>query len=116
ADAGIHDERDFRDALTQNAQVRCVLNSKTRADRRSQRHHRGGTGVDEFARSNQIVIRVRQDYKSFFDQNARGFDELLGVGEKRLLIADDFKFYPVRETYFTREASGANGLVRGITA
>jgi len=52
--------------------------------------------------------------KAFFDENASGFDELLRVREKSLLVADDFELDPIGETDFTRETRGADGFVGGV--
>src|SRR5712691_7465756 len=69
ADPGVDDERDFRDAFAEDAQIRGVLDAKARADGRGQRHHGSSSSVDEFAGGDQIVIRVREDYEAFFDQH-----------------------------------------------
>ena len=40
----------------------------------------------------------------------------LGVGEKSLLVADDFELDPVGEADFAAEARGADGFVGGVAA
>ena len=79
ADAGVHDHGNFGDAFAKDAEICGILNAKAGADRRGQRHDGSGTGINQFARSDQIVIRVRQNDEPFFYEDARGFDELLGV-------------------------------------
>src|SRR5713101_5659787 len=97
------------------AEIRGVLHAEAGADGRGERHNGGGAGVDQLAGSDQIVIRVGQDDKTLFDEDASGFDELLGVREKSLLVTDDFELDPIREADFAREARGADGLVGGVT-
>src|SRR5579885_3439636 len=85
-----------------------------RSDRSGKRHHSGGSRVNELARCNQVVVRVRKHDKAFLDEDAGSFDQLLGVREKRLLIPNHFQLDPVRKTYLAGEASGANRFLGGV--
>src|SRR4029077_16277074 len=96
----VDNHRDFRDAFAEDAEVGGILNAEAGANRRCQGHDGGGAGIDEFAGGDQIVIRVREDHEAFFYQDARGFKELLRVGEKSLLVADDFQLDPIGEANF----------------
>src|SRR5467141_1738747 len=114
AHSGIHDHGNFGDAFAENAEVGGILHAEAGADGRGQRHDGGGTGVNEFAGGDEVVVGVRENDEAFLTEDARGFDELLGVGKKSLLVADDFKLDPVRKTDFAGQASGSNGFVGGV--
>ncbi len=79
-----------------------------------QGHDGSGARVDQLAGGDEIVVGVGQDDKAFLDQHPRSFDELLGIREKGLLVADDFEFHPVGEADFTGQTGGANSLVGGV--
>ena len=113
--ACVYDHRDFGDAFAKDAKVGGILDAETRADRSRERHDGRGASVDEFAGGDEVVVRVREDDETFLDEDARSFDELLGVREKSLLIADDFELDPVGEADFASEACGANGFVGRVT-
>ena len=95
AHACIDNHGDFGDAFAEDAQVGGILNAEAGTNGSGKRHDGGGAYVDEFAGGDEIVIRVGENDKTFFYEDARGFDELLGIGEKSLLIADDFQLDPV---------------------
>jgi hypothetical protein len=114
ADSGVDDHGDFGDAFAENAEVGGILNAEAGADRSGEGHYGGGAGVDEFARGDEIVVRVWEDDEAFFDEDARGFDETFGVWKKSLLVPDDFEFDPVGEADFPAEARGADGFVCGV--
>ena len=73
-----------------------VLNAQTRANGRGQRHHRGGSGVDQLAGVHQIVVGVGQHHEAFLRQDARGFQQAGIIGEQRFLVADHLQLYPVQ--------------------
>jgi hypothetical protein len=92
------------------------LDAEAGANGRSERHDRGSPGVDEFAGGDQVVVGVGEDYETFLNENASGFDELLGVGKQRLLVADDFELDPVGEADLAGEARGTDGFISGVAA
>ena len=100
--------------FAEDAQICGILNAEAGADRRGQRHDRGGAGVDEFAGGDQVVIGIRENDEAFFDENFGWLDKLFGVREERLFVADDFELDPVGETDFAGETRGADGFVGGI--
>ena len=71
------------------------MHTEAGADGRSKRHHGSSAGVDEFARGDQIVIRIRQNDEAFLHENARCLDELLCIRKKRLLVPNHFKLDPI---------------------
>src|SRR5262249_59050008 len=83
--ASVHDHGNFADALSQDAQVRGILNAHAGTDGSGQGHHRGGASIDQFASGDQIIVGVGQNDEALLHQDARGFNELLGVREKSLL-------------------------------
>src|ERR1700694_5125632 len=87
ADAGIHDHGNFGYAFAEDAEVGGMLHSKARADGRGEGHDSGCPSVDELAGGDEVVVGIRQNDEAFLDEDARGFDELLGIGEKSLLMA-----------------------------
>ena len=108
--------RDFGDALAQDAQVGGILDAQAGADGRGQRHDGCGAGIDQLARSDQVVVGVGQHDEAFLHQHPRGFEQLLGVREERLLVADHFELHPIGEADFAAEARGANRFVGGVAA
>ena len=62
----------------------------------------------------EIVVGVGQNDEAFLHQDARGFDELFGIREKSLLVADDFQLDPIGKADFAAEARGADGFVGGV--
>ena len=116
AHTSIDDHRDFGDAFAEDAKIGGILDAEAGADGRGQRHDGGGSRIDKFACGDQVVIRVRKNDEAFFYEDARGFDQLLGVGEKSLLVADDFQLDPVGEADLAGETSGANGFVGAVTS
>src|SRR5207302_1221653 len=73
--AGIHDHRHLGDHFTKNLEVGGVLNAHAGADGGSQRHHGSRAGVDELARVHHVVIGVRKNDETLFDQNAGRFQQ-----------------------------------------
>jgi len=114
ADARVHDHGNLGDAFAEDAEIGGILDAETRADGRGKRHDGGGASVNEFAGSDEVVVSVREDDEAFLDENLGGFDELFGVGKKRLLVADDLELDPVGEADFAGEACGADGFVGGV--
>ena len=114
ANSGIHDHRNFRDALAENPQIGGILNAQTGTDGRGQRHHRRCASVNQLACGDQVVVGVRQDHEAFLHQNARGLDELLRVRKKCLLVANHFKLDPIRKPHFARQPRRADGFFRGV--
>ena len=112
AHARIDDHGDFGDAFAEDAEVGGVLDAEAGADGGGQGHDGGGAGVDEFAGSDEIVVGVGEDDEAFLDQDARGFDELLGVGEEGLLVADDLELHPVGEADFAGRGARCEWLRR----
>ena len=113
ADTGIHDDRHPGLRLDDPEVVR-VLDAEAGADRRAQRHHRGGARVLELAAHDGIVVGVRQDDEPFVDQDPRGFEQRFVVGEQRLLVADHFQLDPVRQARLAPQPRRANRVVRGV--
>src|ERR1700694_1018734 len=116
ADAGIQDHGNFGDAFAENAEIGGILHAEAGADGRGKGHDGRGAGVNELAGGDEVVVGVRENDEDFLDKDARGFDELLGVGKKSLLVADDFKLDPIRKTDFAAQASGSNGFVGGVAS
>src|SRR6266704_4400353 len=115
ANAGIHNHGNFGNAFTKDAEVRGILHAKAGADGCSERHNSGGARVDEFTGGDKIVVRVRENDETFLDKNARRFDKLLSVWEKRLLIANDFELDPIRKAHFSGKPRSADSFVGGVT-
>ena len=115
ADTGVNDHGNFSDAFAEDAESGGILNAEAGADRRGEGHDGGGASVDELASGDEVVVGVGEDDETFFDKDAGRFDELLGVWEKSLLVADDFELDPVGEADFAGEARGADGFVGGVT-
>ena len=93
-----------------------VLDAEARADRRAERHHRGGARVFELAARDRIVVGVRQHDEAFLDQDARGFDQRLVVGEERALVADDLELHPVGQPRLAAEPRRPDRLVCRVAA
>lgn len=55
----------------------------------------GRTGFLDSPGGDGVVAGVAQDDKTFLDQFPCGFQRPDGIGQKRLLIAEDFKFDPI---------------------
>jgi hypothetical protein len=116
ADSCVYDHGNFGDAFSKDAEIGGILNAQSGADGRGKGHDGGGTGVNEFAGGDEVVVGVRKDDEAFLDEDFGGFDELFGVREKGLLVADDFEFDPVGEADFAGEARGADGFVGAIAS
>src|SRR5260370_10941674 len=116
ANSRMNDKGSVGNAFAEDAQVGSVLNAEAGTDRRSQRHDGRSTGVDKLPSGDEIIVRVGQDYEVFLDEHAGSLDELLGIREKRLLVANHFELHPVGQPNLTSEPRSANGFISGVAA
>ena len=86
------------------------------ADRRAERHDGRGACVDQFARDDEIVVRVGQHDETFLHERFGGADKRFRIGKERLLVADHFELHPFRKSHFAAEARGANCFVGRVAA
>src|ERR1041385_2263794 len=70
----------------------------------------------QLLRHDQIIVEVRQHDKTFFDEDARGFERLLVVRKQCGLIADHFELHEIGLQRFARESSGADSILSGVAA
>src|SRR5712664_43922 len=116
ADSGVDDKWDFGNTFAKNTEIGRILDAQAGADWSGKWHNGGSARIDKLASRDQIIVRVRQHDKTFFDQDAGGLDVLLSIREERLLIPNDFQLDPVGEPDFAAKPRGTNGLVSGVTA
>jgi hypothetical protein len=62
------------------------------------------------------ISGVRQHDETFLYQRPGRLNQLLGIGEKRLLVADHFQLHPFRKPDFAPEPRRAHRLVRRVAA
>ena len=94
----------------------AVLDAEPGADRRAERHHRGGAGLLELPADDRIVVGVRQDDEPFADEHARRLEQRDVVGEERPFVADHLELHPVRQADFAAEPRGADRLLGRVAA
>ncbi len=75
-----------------------------------------GFVVLPYTSDDRIVRRVGKDGKTFFHEDARGFDGGGDIGVERLLVADDLDLDPVAQADLASEARGSDGVVGGVAA
>lgn len=115
AHASVHDHRDLG-LLQDDPQVGGVADAHPRADGGPQGHHGRGSGLLQLAADHRVVVRVRQDRKSFRHQLFGRAEKLDVVGEKGLLVPDHLQLHPVPAPQLAGQAGGADGLVGGVAA
>ena len=92
------------------------LHAQAGSDGRGQRHHGGGSGVDQLARVYHVVVGVGQHHKTFLDQDAGGFQQSGVVRKQCLLVPDHFQLDPVGQAHLARQHGDAHGVVGGVAA
>ena len=93
-----------------------VLNSEPRANRRTERHDRGGARLLQFLAGDRVVVGVREDDEALFDKHSGRLEQGFVVREKRLLVADHFEFDEIREPCLPAEARIPDGVVGRVAA
>jgi hypothetical protein len=115
ADAGVEDHRDRR-AFEDQRKVVGVLDSHAASDRRAEWHHGRTADCLESLGEDRIVVCVWQHHEAIVDEFLGGAQELPGVRQERLLVADHLELDPVRLERLAGESGGHHGVARGVAA
>ena len=67
-------------------------------------------------REDGIVGRVGQHDEAVVDELLGGAQQLGGIGQQRVLVADDLELDPVGREGLARELGGEDGIARGVAA
>ena len=111
ADAGVEDHR-HAGLLDDQAQVVRVVDPHAAADRRAERHHRRAAGVLEPARQDRVVVGVGEHDEAVGHQLLGGRQQLGGVGQQRLVVADHLELHPVGLERLAGEPGGGDRVAR----
>ena len=65
------------------------------ADRRPERHDRGGTELLQPQGQHGIIVRISEHFEAPVHQLFRGVDKLDGVRQQGLFVGDDLQLDPV---------------------
>src|SRR5207248_10838756 len=112
ADAGVEDDGHV-DRLPDDGQVVGVADAHAGADGRTEGHDGGTAAGGEASGRDRIVVGVGQDDEPVVDEVLGGGDQLDGIGQQRVLVADDLELHPVGTERLPGEAGGGDGLRRG---
>jgi len=93
-----------------------ILNAKTGADGRGERHDRAAPRQSALrAAIKSSFVYGRTTNPSFTNTRVASMSCSVS-GNKCLLVADDFELDPVRKTDFAREPRGANRFIGGVAS
>ncbi len=112
AHPGIEDHRHLG-LLDDDRDVVRVADAHSRADRRTQWHHRGATDVLQPARQNRVVGGVGEHYEAVVDQRLGGRHQLDRVRKQRAVIPDHLELDPFGLEGFAGQLGGDDRVARG---
>ncbi len=102
--------------VAQQGEVVGVADAHAAADGGAERHHRGAADVLQAPREHGVVGGVGEHDEALVDELLGGAQQLGGVGQQGVLVADHLELDPIGGERLAGEAGGEHGVAGGVAA